>query len=106
MSDDQPPPALTAAQWREWIRGRDFEPMLVYERDGTLIVDDRFAAPGRHALAALCLYGQSFGFSQEDVRMLRMYSAMFDGERHGQFASLATRIANLLPPVPETRTPT
>lgn len=52
----------------------------------------------RHAVAALALYKQEYGFTHDDVRHLRMYAAMFDGARGGQLASIADRIAALLPP--------
>ena len=42
----------------------------------------------RHGLAALCLYGQPFGFTWDDVAMLE------DLDR----PDLASRIAALLPP--------
>lgn len=74
-------PALTKEAWSA-LRAR-----LVVEwpHGYTLYVDDTWdvvagnsgvALPGirdgyRHALAALCLYGQPFGFTQEDVEMLR-----------------------------------
>lgn len=35
-------------------------------------------------------------FTENDVRMCRMYGAMFDGERNGDFTSLANRIEAVL----------
>lgn len=84
----------------------------------------------RHALAALCLYGQPFGFTQEDVRSLEMLAKraedgakltaqhakdarthknaeayVFASAMHSVeakwFRSLASRIAALLPPEPK-----
>ena len=57
----------------------------------------------RHALAALALHGQDFGFTWEDVDMLRDCSGWMDlGEPWPKEASalrdLADRIAALLPP--------
>jgi len=61
----------------------------------------------RHALAALCLHGQLFGFTWEDVRRLRgVFWAMsqwgknhaieWAGDEWGE--SVADRIEALLPP--------
>lgn len=58
----------------------------------------------RHRLAALSLKDQSFGFTHEDVDLLRNWDILAD--RDGQFdhatiaklESLAGRIAALLPP--------
>ena len=68
----------------------------------------------RHALAALCLYGQPFGFTQEDVDALlsNLHDddcgalwALYDHEctchrspTIARLQSLAARIAALLPP--------
>jgi hypothetical protein len=52
----------------------------------------------RHALAALCLYGEPYGFTREDVEFLGMMAQASD-PMFGNFArSLADRIAALLPP--------
>ena len=70
-------------------------------------------AEDRHAAAALCLYGQPFGFTREDVEALQFEGndllawagdAETDDERrrmnrHGfQLLNVASRIAALLPP--------
>lgn len=57
----------------------------------------------RHALAALALYGQPFGFTQGDVAMLfgiAHHFQAFPGDRAytDRIAGLAKRIAALLPP--------
>ena len=67
----------------------------------------------RHALAALCLYGQPFGFTQEDVEFLcdwltGEHDTAFEGddevdcgempEDRSKRLNLANRIAALLPP--------
>lgn len=57
----------------------------------------------RHATAALCLYGQPFGFTQEDVDFLRQQASGAEasdsrGADVGAFTDLADRIAALLPP--------
>lgn len=65
----------------------------------------------RHALAALCLHGQPFGFRELDVHCLRFHAKMLRAatvspsiqrnEEHKQadwMDSLADRIESLLPP--------
>lgn len=59
-------------------------------------------SPRRHGIAALCLHGQPFGFTREDVKLLR------EGIVHEQaeylpveatrISDLADRIEALLPP--------
>ena len=69
------------------------------------------SAANRHALAALCLHGQEFGFTREDVEAIRecarVYASMHgergDGlmRRHPTAdlaTSAASRIEALLPP--------
>jgi hypothetical protein len=60
---------------------------------------------GRHALAALCLHGQPFGFTREDVKLCRLvipwiYQRWDESVRPEMDAleSLASRIEALLPP--------
>jgi len=53
----------------------------------------------RHALAALCLRGQSFGFSSKDVGALRRELEYNHGIREVEtLQSLVDRIGALLPP--------
>lgn len=52
----------------------------------------------RHAVAAFALHGMTFGFTHEDVRHLRIYARMLDGQRNGSLGSIADRIEALLPP--------
>lgn len=61
--------------------------------------DIALAGRDRHALAALCLHEQPFGFTWEDVDLLS-YSDLdeFDVAATGRLNSLADRIAALLPP--------
>lgn len=55
----------------------------------------------RHALAALCLHGQPFGFTQEDVELLRRSAENeLSGGTAERLSGLADRIAALLPPSP------
>lgn len=74
------PPALTPAEWRtETAMIRDEETPQGYgfiqggecfhirtEERGVFLSSEK-----RHALAALCLHGQPFGFTQQDVQRLR-----------------------------------
>lgn len=61
------------------------------------------SAERRHAIAALALHGQPFGFTREDVEVLRCAQSVldtldgYDDESIG-CGSLAARIAALLPP--------
>lgn len=98
--------------------------------DGTLTYYNEYVVEQRHALAALALHGQPFGFSHEDVRMLRseagqceaaarwsesgngtdrplsVIDAMNARNRRDaaeRWISLASRIAALLPPEEPTR---
>ena len=57
----------------------------------------------RHALAALALHGQPFGFTRDDVEHVRLVAGQCDALRLGPshasvLRDLADRIAALLPP--------
>ena len=77
------PPALSKEQWAAFVAGDEF-------------------AVGRgdkHAEAALCLYNQPFGFTQEDVELLTRHGDQtLDDQDLLRAASLRDRIASLLPP--------
>jgi hypothetical protein len=90
-------PALTAEDWKsqlEWINGghRGMPPLVVES-----IID-------AHVDAALALYGQPFGFTREDVGILREAAKRIERERNPyimfpeNLSSLADRIEALLPP--------
>lgn len=65
-----------------------------------------------HKAAAICLYGQPFGFSQEDVVALREWAEAIESYHLGEYEYekapaekakalvLAAKIAALLPPAP------
>lgn len=106
-------PALTPEEWSEpQIDRSDLHVHLA--GDGLLVAytpGDRSTLAmdeDRHALAALALYGQPFGFTREDVEKLRaMPDAVLDESYQGSYASiddgawfrsLIARIAALLPP--------
>lgn len=99
-------PALTA---QEWERGT-FSPShwgLVAHSENELSVrcpDNReiFKERDRHKLAALCLHGQPFGFTREDVAVLREFrqASVYEVSDDEKDAcdDLADRIEALLPP--------
>lgn len=117
--------ALTAEEWRDgvvtfdndWLHGSDIQMFVVRDdRDGSLRLGNRdcdgaFEAdvlpPTRHALAALALHGQPFGYTWEMVDAIRECARTHDAE-HGdgpiadavvaQARAAADRIAALLPP--------
>ena len=122
MSETEIRPALRPEQWAGSPRVVFKESKVKYrdphgvdlEPNGTLTVfDDSWAVSvlpeDRHALAAVSLYGQPFGFTHEDVEWMRGlvrsaagalrvsggYWPECDAE---QAASLIARIAALLPP--------
>lgn len=90
-------PALTPEQWAtfpDWPtaeRPADDAALPIY-------------FPSKHGIAAANLYGQPFGFTQEDVKLLREDAEMYAGGDNptddafaAQYRSLADRIAALLP---------
>lgn len=109
-------PALTAEEWGhpehrverngDWI----YEPpILTCPVVGSL---NSGVALGdiRHAAAALCLYGQPFGFTREDIKVIRdaardLTTGIEDAsqvrfaERHAaELNEIADRLESLLPP--------
>ena len=87
----------------EYIEGSVGDLMIAWNGDCSLP-----ASPSaRHALAALCLHGQTYGFTREDVALLRglgLYAEpraldiVFGEAAATRIASLADRIEALLPP--------
>jgi len=118
MSDTtQVRPALTAEEWavREKVsaNGRNYVTEQDYTRGGSapmVYVGDKYESGEcipelRHALAALALHGQPFGFTREDVNELLLYAQGWDrgsleeqDEIKAHLRSVAARIAALLPP--------
>ena len=86
-------PALTLEEWEhaDKLCFQGGEPHLAI-RDIPRGVTDPDIPVGSHALAALCLYGEPFGFTREDVRILRAAACIDD------MVGLADRIEALLPP--------
>lgn len=111
-------PALNEREWAAWTSsssGRDCDRLEYFHdtayADGTrhVVIDGRYDEAERHAVAALCLYGQPFGFTREDVQALEELRQGFMTASYGRgngspieraLASLADRIAALLPPAP------
>jgi len=123
-------PALTESEWRRqevefvedgdpkgWIASEGMFPVDGGEAvftTGTVYIGTyegcvstehgiRCGAKERHALAALALYGQPFGFTQEDVTLLygiAHHFQAFPGDRAytNRITALADRIAAMLPP--------
>lgn len=54
---------------------------VVYWEGDNLVVDGWFDGSERHALAALCLNGQPFGFTHAMVDAIREVSFMSEGNR-------------------------
>lgn len=103
---DEVKPALAAEEWANvcvegecrndalWEMTRGWDP---FDPDLRTVED----LP-HHALAALALHGQPFGFTREDVAALQM-AIGYDpttGHLSEALESLAARIAALLPPEP------
>lgn len=101
-------PALTPDEWRNLSASRtdgvnahdlsikDYRSGLVWLNVGeqSVRVDDR---PSMHAIAALALHEQPFGFSRADVEALR-HIASDEPKLAPALVNLADRIAALLPP--------
>lgn len=115
--------ALTREEWQRGGRdgarqGRDDERLGVHLDRGTVVLSEPdsahcqdlpyVAVPDRlrHALAALALHDQPFGFTHEDVATLEATALEMDARFHSEHPevvrlhSLAARIAALLPQAP------
>jgi hypothetical protein len=116
------PPDLTAAltpyEWGDCLTSYGLEPNPKCWKANARRAASDAAQEGRlHRAAALAPYGQPYGFTPEDVRMLRRLfterwdlANAFGGNREAMMhradaiADLADRIAGLLPPEPQERT--
>lgn len=95
-------PALAPQEWAKELAvpasatGRG----LQMADDGKTVVVEPARWERAHAVAALCLYGQPFGFTHDDVRLLRNAAAEWAMVSPPAIAALnlADRIAALLPP--------
>lgn len=109
---DPLPPALTASEWAEkrfWPQGSYIGPTIGFEGDRMVICDDDYYTgfthylDRRHAVAALALWGQPFGFTRADSDLLRSLGERLvaDGiveQPPRWMLDLAARIAALLHP--------
>jgi hypothetical protein len=111
-------PALTPEEWADTAFRKPGPGGYLCIASGSFVVFECYDPPmlegqKRHALAALCLYQQPFGFTHEDIALLRKLNEANDyaqGDRFGvldveitpdetaRLQSLASRIASLLPP--------
>jgi len=119
MSEREIKPALTREEWarkgvnRSWgFVQAEIEYAGTVRPDGEEADDDAvwvigadesiyFDGDDRHALAALCLHGQPFGFTWEDVDLLQEAAIKGRSVTDGpdpDFWGLADRIEALLPP--------
>lgn len=105
---DQIPPALSAAEWAGVLKNAEQLPGIREQ-----LLDTPFSA---HAVAALLLYGEPFGFTRQDVEdeeqivgYCATMAAQYDGSGQRETADTfrmlgerhkvrAAKIAALLPP--------
>jgi hypothetical protein len=93
---DEITPALTPAQWavvERWDTKGMSNSYL-----GDAVSDYDGYANERHALVAIALYQQPFGFTQADADFLADMQMKYSGEWGDAAASLRARIEALLPP--------
>jgi hypothetical protein len=119
VTDDLTPqvtPALTPEEWGATGYSRDGIGAASVERGHVTVHDWRvdgpfgeeivgLAPPECHAVAALCLHNQPFGFTQDDVELINEAAGFHDSltyhsfpEEAVKYRALASRIAALLPP--------
>lgn len=108
-------PALTAEQWKNgWVYAQDEpgassgEHVHRHANDpssvcvASLMSHACVSDPGcKHALAALCLDGEPFGFTREDLSLLRTALAVWPNlgsHTEAELTSLIKRIEALVPP--------
>ena len=94
-------PALTPEEWQEELASPTLGQRIESAAGGASL--DGFAGPLRHALAALALQGQPYGFTREDADGLRALAESLlrnlgDKVPVAPLLSLADRIEALLPP--------
>lgn len=112
MTDTEITPALTPD---EWARRANGDARL--SNNNTLVYDSIYTiVDNRHALAALALHGQPFGFTRDDLEVVREQRLMRETDRMvceekcefsatdraerdvARLAALEAKIAALLPP--------
>ena len=90
-------PALTVLEWVEIKTSGCVE---CYTLDKKIPID-KFTEPedvSRHGLAALCLHEQEFGFTREDVELIRTVAWRVPFAPWNDVLNIADRIEALLPP--------
>lgn len=94
-------PALTVEEWENRAAYREGSEISVFDNGQMLIDNGENVGGGRefcHAIAALALYGQPFGFTRADVELLRRFAGRFwafGGQ--AELENLTERIDALLP---------
>lgn len=98
-------PALAAEEWGKLSQfPSEYEGSGVYVEGDAVVVEYTYITNQRHALAALCLYGQPFGLTSEDILTLEGHLARMahspgvTWDDNAKMLSLRDRIAALLPP--------
>ncbi len=114
MATDPITPALTADEWKamHFRMGRRCACTVYADSDGGQVTITANGQLGQtfdhgdevqrpHALAALCLYQQPFGFTREMVTALRnAHPIAYSHEEMSLILDAADRIEALLPPEP------
>lgn len=102
---DEIRPALSAAEWIQY--GDDLGVMADWAGDGRPFgPDQRFTVEEkRHAVAAIALHGQSFGFTHDEEALLEELARFHehrafasDAETAARIRLLLAKISALLPP--------
>ena len=79
-------PAMTP---EEWNVADDIEQLMTFEIASDILPK---GIVSRHGAAALALYGQPFGFSADDVRLLERCEASIGWKHEAEVRSLIHRI--------------
>jgi hypothetical protein len=110
-------PALTAEEWKKAFNAKG-EPVINYPEERVFWhasaiegdADDCAIAIGdsdRQRVAAMCLFGQPFGFTREDVKnlnfVLKRLNGLISDDRFARLGDLSDRISALLPPEEQER---
>ena len=95
MTDDKTKPALSAEEWAALGPARDDCNVNVRGVRWPNVSDVDPARFSRHAIAALALHEQPFGFTRADVEFL---NTVLEDPFTDEAQSLIARIAALLPP--------
>ena len=99
-------PALTKEEWKASQVMRADDNLVIWpNQSGRFVLDlqhsgaPSFPSPeARHAIAALALHGQAYGFTHDDVAMLRTFASPPGLPSYRPLMHLAARIEALLPP--------